>query len=84
MCGIEVRDGESVPSNLGRRLGTIVRLAEPGSSWLRCHAGAEPRKRKEKRYQRHTHVDVVTKSCYKAYLSPKAMWKWAGSFAKRK
>lgn len=41
-------------------------------------------KEKKKRYQRHTHVDVVTKSCYKAYLSPKAMWKWAGSFAKRK
>lgn len=35
-------------------------------------------KEKKKRYQRHTHVDVVTKNCYKAYPSPEAMWKWAG------
>lgn len=49
LCGIEAGDCESVPSYLGRRLGTIVRLVEPGSSWLRCHAGAEPRKRKEKK-----------------------------------
>lgn len=49
LCGIEAGGGESVPSNLGGRLGTIIRLAEPGSSWLRCHAGAAPRKRKEKK-----------------------------------
>lgn len=41
----------------------------------------EKEKQKKKRYQRHTHVDVVTRNCYKAYPSPKAMWKWAGSFA---
>jgi hypothetical protein len=29
-------------------------------------------------------VDVVTKNCYKAYPSPKAMWKWAGAFATKK
>lgn len=41
-------------------------------------------KEKKKRYQRHTHVDVVTVNCYKAYPSPKAMWKWAGVFCEKK
>lgn len=41
-------------------------------------------KEKKKRYQRHTHVGVVTKNYYKAYPSPEAMWKWAGFCLRKK
>lgn len=39
---------------------------------------------KKKRYQCHTHVDVVTKNCYKVIPALRAMWKWRGYLARKK
>lgn len=70
--------------NQSRRILGGVASARSSDSQSQGPVAMQVQNLEKKRCQCHTHVDVVTKNCYKVIPALRAMWKWRGYLAGKK